>query len=161
MIVMVNMKNVILRGKTYYFRMGVPKECAAAVGKTEVTQSLKTADELEARKAADLLTKKWTAKFEAIRKPALQVVAAATATEELAGEFRQSLLSRVGKGMPEIIERESDADLEITSLMTVIISKRNERMNQRLTDAGAPGEPSDDESLASSLVLEHIEFGTP
>ena len=61
MIVMVRMKNVIPRGKTYCFRMRVPKDCVSTIGKTEVTQSLKTTDELEAKVAADLLTKQWTA----------------------------------------------------------------------------------------------------
>lgn len=113
MIVMVNMKNVILRGKTYHFRMGVPKDCVTAVGKTEVTESLKTTDKLEANAAAARLKKTWTAKFEAIRKPASPVGIAANSPALIAEEFRQMLLGRVDQGMAEIFERESDKELRM------------------------------------------------
>jgi|GEM_PF-6739129 len=111
MIVMVRMKNVIPRGEIYCFRMRVPKDCVTAVGKTEITQSLKTTNELEAQVAADILTKKWAAKFEAIRKPAAPVIAAVNSPAIIADEFRQMLLGRVDQGMAEIFARESDAEL--------------------------------------------------
>ncbi len=113
MIVMVNMKSVILRGKTYYFRMGVPKDCVSTIGKTEVTQSLKTTDELEAKVAAAGLKKTWTAKFASIRKPASPVSVAANSPALIAEEFRQLLLGRVDQGMAEIFARESDAELRM------------------------------------------------
>jgi hypothetical protein len=93
--------------------MGVPKECVTAVGKTEVTESLKTKNSLEAQAAADLLTKQWAAKFEAIRKPASPVSVAVNSPALIAEEFRQLLLGRVDQGMAEIFERESDKELRM------------------------------------------------
>jgi len=111
MIVTVRMKNVIPRGETYCFRMRVPSDCVASLGKTEITQSLKTKNPLEAQKAADLLKEKWTAKFEAIRKPATPASVAVNSPALIAEEFRQTLLGRVDQGMAEIFARESDAKL--------------------------------------------------
>jgi|GEM_PF-2353520 len=41
MAITMELKRVILRGKTYYFRMPVPKDCIKAIGKTEIVVSLK------------------------------------------------------------------------------------------------------------------------
>jgi integrase len=68
---------------------------------------------LEANVAAASLTKKWAAKFEAIRKPATPVIAADNSPTLIAEEFRQLLLGRIDKGMAEIFARESDKDLRM------------------------------------------------
>ncbi|MDH3982105.1 MAG: hypothetical protein OES84_04300, partial [Kiritimatiellaceae bacterium] len=67
MVVVVKIKNVILRGETYYFRMVVPSDCRKVVGKREISLSLKTNDATIAKSKADPLTEKWAKEFAHIR----------------------------------------------------------------------------------------------
>ena len=53
MIVVVNMKNIILRGKTYYFRIGVPADCREELKQREIVESLRTRNPLAADERAE------------------------------------------------------------------------------------------------------------
>ena len=64
---MVKLTNVIKRGGIYHFRMGIPKDLQGHYGKKEHTESLKTADELEARKKSEPLTAKYKAEHRKLR----------------------------------------------------------------------------------------------
>ena len=69
MVITITMKNVIKRDKTYHFRIAVPDDCIELVGKSEITQSLKTKELAEAVRLAKGLTNDWKKKFKEIRKP--------------------------------------------------------------------------------------------
>ena len=49
MVITMELKHVILRGETYFFRMRVPQDCVEQVGKKEIIYSLKTKDPLMAQ----------------------------------------------------------------------------------------------------------------
>ena len=59
MIVVVNMKNVIQRGKAYFFRIAVPADCQEEIGQREIVVSLRTKKPLEAEKKAEPVREKW------------------------------------------------------------------------------------------------------
>ena len=67
MIVMTKLKNVLLRGNIYHFRMMVPADLQECYGRTTHTQSLKTADPLDASKKADILTAKYKEEHQKLR----------------------------------------------------------------------------------------------
>lgn len=67
MIVMTKLKNVLLRGNIYHFRMMVPADLQECYGRTTHTQSLKTADPLDASKKADVLTAKYKNEHQKLR----------------------------------------------------------------------------------------------
>jgi integrase len=104
MIIMVRMKSVLLRGKTYYFRMGVPTDCIEAIGRTEITQSLKTGDELEARTKSEKLRKIWAAKFAQIRKPVAPAPVALQDFGTIVEEFRYDFSTRAEKALLKLFE---------------------------------------------------------
>ena len=49
MIIVVKIKNVILRGDTYHFRMVVPLDCQKVCGQKEISLSLETQDAIIAK----------------------------------------------------------------------------------------------------------------
>jgi hypothetical protein len=67
MVITMELKNVIKRGETYHFRMPVPKNCIQKIGKSEIVQSLKTADSAEAAVAARKLRVFWINEFKSAR----------------------------------------------------------------------------------------------
>ena len=67
MIVVVNMKNVIQRGETYYFRRAVPKDCVEEIGQSEIVESLRTKNPLAADRLAEPLREKWKKRFKEVR----------------------------------------------------------------------------------------------
>jgi integrase len=115
MILTVKMKNITLRGEIYHFRMGVPKDCVKALGKTEITQSLYTTDKVKAMSEAQRLTDTWSAKFNRMRTGRPQsvrpVAAAARPAEVNAEGFREQLLSRMKTSLPKIFAEESAESL--------------------------------------------------
>ena len=115
MILTVETKNIILRGEIYHFRMGVPKDCAKALGKTEITQSLRTTDKVKAMAEAQRLTDTWSTKFKRMRTDRPQstrpVAAKPRQDEADAEEFREQLLSRMESSLPKIFAAESAESL--------------------------------------------------
>lgn len=68
MVITMELKHVILRGKRYFFRMRVPDDCIRQLGKKEIVQSLHTGDPLEAKTSAAQLEEQWKQKFNTVRK---------------------------------------------------------------------------------------------
>jgi len=112
MVITMELKNVVLRGKTYHFRLRVPKDCVSNVGKKEVLQSLKTTDPLEARKMAGKLEADWTARFEEMRKPRTSPVKRCAApVNDDAVSLKQKWIELAEKNLPAIMENETEAQL--------------------------------------------------
>ncbi len=117
MIVKIKMKNVILRGKIYYFRMRVPASCQSALEKREIVESLKTENHFEAEAAAKKRTAYWAAEFKKIRAPKAIVPAAKRVPAKVSDPFeevkafRRKLLERANESFPEIFEKETAEDL--------------------------------------------------
>jgi integrase len=108
------LKHVILRGETYFFRMRVPQDCLEQVGKKEIIYSLKTKDPLAAQATAKEMAQAWAAKFRRIRTP-LHVLVAKKADLATADEteqpFRQGLIDQMEKNLPVIFEKETEKQL--------------------------------------------------
>ena len=116
MIFVVRMKNIIQRGERFYFRMVVPSDCKKAVGKKEITQSLKTKDPVVAKEKAEKLTKEWKARFEAIRvgepqpKPSSTLVAS-----DPVEEFRQKMVAKRDDALKKLFRDHDDEELKLYS----------------------------------------------
>ena len=67
MVITITMKNVTKRGKNYHFRMAVPKDCQDSIGKSSITQSLKTTNPATASTLAEELTTEWKQKLKEAR----------------------------------------------------------------------------------------------
>lgn len=116
MIVVVNMKNVTQQGETYYFRMAVPKDCIEAVGKKEISLSLKTRSWSEAEKKAAPLRKKWKAEFKKLRCAAgdpdgLNVVSDEFEITEGHFDYIQHYRELMQKNLPALIDQATEDDL--------------------------------------------------
>jgi integrase len=101
------LKHVILRGETYFFRMRVPQDCVEQVGKKEIICSLKTKDPLKAQATAKEAAQGWAARFRRIRTPLHVLVAKKTGlavADEIEPPFKQGLIDQMEKSLPEIIE---------------------------------------------------------
>jgi integrase len=114
MVITMKIKHVIKRGKIYYFRMPVPKDCIKTIGKTEIILTLKTGDPLTAKTEAEKLEALWTGNFEKVRnskpqKPAARVI---TPLHVPATSFRQKIIDLMEKNLPEILEQETEEELK-------------------------------------------------
>ncbi len=49
MVITMSLKHVIIRGKTYFFRLRIPRDCIEQLGRKEVTQSLTRLSQLGAQ----------------------------------------------------------------------------------------------------------------
>ncbi|MDF7823926.1 hypothetical protein P4B35_07860 [Pontiellaceae bacterium B12227] len=67
MVITITMRNVRLRNGIFEFRMAVPADCQDSVGQKEITQSLQTGDEAQAKVLSEDLRADWKAKFKKIR----------------------------------------------------------------------------------------------
>ncbi len=107
MVITMELKHVILRGETYFFRMRVPQDCVEQVGKKEITYSLQTKDPLKAQATAKEAAQAWAAKFRRIRTP-LHVLVAKKAglavVDETEPPFKQGLIDQMERSLPKIIE---------------------------------------------------------
>ena len=112
MVITITMKNVILRSGTYHFRIKVPKDCQGSVGKTEITQSLKTKEASEADRLANGLTEDWKKKFEDIRNPASSpALAIQSKTNETVDDFRKTLFAYMNKNLSAFLDKKSEEEL--------------------------------------------------
>lgn len=133
MVITMELKHIILRGKTYHFRMPVPKDCVRKIGKTEIVQSLRTDNPLEAQKAAKFLEQTWANKFRAIRKPdsPALVKRSVVSLAEDGQAFKQGLIDLMEKNLPAIIDQENEKELHDRSDMyksAIYTIQRNGRM---------------------------------
>ena len=102
MVITMSLKRVILRGKTYYFRMLVPKDCIEAIGKTEIVISLKTKDPLATKTKTEATVARleafWTAQFNEARGSKSHVTAkhsSSVVPDEDSESFRQGLIDQM------------------------------------------------------------------
>lgn len=112
MVILITMKNVILRSGKYHFRIRVPKDCQESVGKREITQSLKTKEAVEAFRLAKGLTDDWKKKFEEIRNPVSSpALAIQSKTNETVDDFRKTLFDYMNQNLPALLDKKSKAEL--------------------------------------------------
>ena len=114
MIVVVDMKNVILRGKTYYFRIVVPADCREELGCREVVESLGTKNPLVADERVVPLRKKWKAAFKTIRSPSTTSTSsdiACTNTHDESIDYYQVYRDLMEKNLPVLIDCSSEEEL--------------------------------------------------
>lgn len=121
MIIVVKMKNLIQRGKNYYFRLTVPQDCKETVGKREILLSLKTDDPLKATKEADKLTEHWKACFDNLRKskvsnkplaPIKRVTTPSLMLDYTLDAFSNKLISHLEKNLPALLDKNTDKELQ-------------------------------------------------
>lgn len=115
MVVIITMKNVIKRDGTYYFRIIVPKDCQESVGKTEITQSLKTKDDVKAAVAATDLNRKWKKKFDSLRIANPSIPVTMSGPNETVSDFRDALNAHMDQHLPDFLDRQSEAELLMLS----------------------------------------------
>ena len=111
MVVIITMKNVIKRDGTYYFRIIVPKDCQESVGKTEITQSLKTKDDVKAAVAAADLNRKWKKKFDSLRTASPSIPVTVSGLNETVSDFRDALNAHMDQHLSDFLDRLSEEDL--------------------------------------------------
>ena len=113
MVITMEIKYVVKRGKQYYFRMLVPKDCVKTIGKREIVIALKTSDPLVAKTSAAKLGAFWAEQFKKAREASSPVPAknSTTPPEEDGEAFRQKLLELREKNMPRLLKAESDKEL--------------------------------------------------
>jgi len=167
MVLTMEVKNVILRGRTYHFRLRVPGDCIQKTGRKEISQSLKTGDPAEAAIAAKKLEQVWAAEFKAIRSSAAPVPAKRSAVPDRNAEaFRQQLINQAEKTLPDIFEQETDKQLlERFNFYAdaINIIQTNSRMGLELDEIGIhwPLKPSGSarqDRLRRRVLIEVLEM---
>ncbi|MFA5689310.1 MAG: DUF6538 domain-containing protein [Kiritimatiellales bacterium] len=111
MVVNMTVDHVTLRGKIFYFRMRVPKDCLSAIGRREIVQSLKTDDPVKAKIEAKKLTALWMNEFHRIRTASTQAIPVSKSSMFDPDVFRQSLKTQWDQSLPEILDQEDDSSL--------------------------------------------------
>ena len=114
MVITMELKHVIKRGETYWFRMRTPQDCVKGVGKKEIIKSLATKDPLVAQARAKEISKLWASNFELIRKscPATVEIQTGAAVADPVRPFKQLLIDQMGKNLPTILKQESEKQLQ-------------------------------------------------
>ncbi len=115
MVITITMKNVVLRGATYHFRMAVPKECQQAVGKTEITQALDTGDPAEAAVLAKAATIGWRQRFKQLRHLAPGTTKANALPEAPVEDLRSSLHAYMEQHLASYLDGKTDDELRLAS----------------------------------------------
>ncbi|MFA5687834.1 MAG: site-specific integrase [Kiritimatiellales bacterium] len=112
MVITMELKNVIKRNGIYHFRIVVPEACRAKVGKTEITQSLKTSDPIEMAKEVHRLSRHWHAEFKKARE-VQQTVSAVDVKNSMpkADDLEQTIAAVWERNLREILDKEDDAAL--------------------------------------------------
>jgi integrase len=112
MVIIITVKNFIKRSNIYYFRMAVPADCRDQVGQREITQSLKTSDELEAAAASQVLTKKWKKRFSAVRRAEkADGLSLDNKPDNTLDKFRQTLFDYVKGTFPDYLDAHTKKEL--------------------------------------------------
>jgi len=151
--------NIVLRGKTYWFRKAVPKSLRPVIGLTEWTQSLHTSDPAIARQRAHVV---------ALRVEKILADAKRTASPENAARAWKTALLR--EDLQDRIQRpRSDDDLETESQViadelekvTAAVASHPTPMNlarrdafqevlRRLDGSWTPSQTEEDEGISPS-----------
>jgi hypothetical protein len=113
MIVVVNMKNIILQGETYHFRIAVPADCREEIGQSEIVESLRTKKRVEAEVRAEPLRTKWKKTFKEVRgqAPSTSAASAPDSDASAVNEYECNYQAVMLRKLPEILERSTDEQL--------------------------------------------------
>lgn len=120
LVIKVKLRNVIQRGKIFYFRVAVPTDCRETIGQSEIKNSLETENPLDAQKKADQLTAEWKSRFDDIRSGKLKKKPAAIKraakriykADDKLNAFRDQLALNLEANLPPLMRKKTNRKLK-------------------------------------------------
>jgi len=116
MVITITMKNLRERNGIFELRIVVPKDCQESVGQTEITQTLKTKDPIEAASLVKGLTKEWKEKFSEIRNASSKApLLIKSKINDTVADFLKTMDAHLEEHLADYLAQQNEDELKVSS----------------------------------------------